>query len=66
VLAQGPEVTHVTPIPGMKTRAHLQDNLAALEVLLSGAEEQEMRRLVEMVKVQGERHPAAMMKTLDG
>jgi aryl-alcohol dehydrogenase-like predicted oxidoreductase len=56
----------VTPIPGMKTRAHLQDNLAALEVLLSGAEEQEMRRLVEMVKVQGERHPAAMMKTLDG
>jgi aryl-alcohol dehydrogenase-like predicted oxidoreductase len=63
VLAQGPDVT---PIPGMKTRAHLQDNLAALEVVLSGAEEQEMRRLVETVKVQGERHPAAMMKTLDG
>jgi aryl-alcohol dehydrogenase-like predicted oxidoreductase len=63
VLAQGSDVT---PIPGMKTRAHLQDNLAALDVVLSGAEEQELRRLVDTVKVQGERHPAAMMKTLDG
>jgi aryl-alcohol dehydrogenase-like predicted oxidoreductase len=63
VLAQGADVT---PIPGMKTRAHLADNLAALDVVLSGAEEQEMRGLVEMVKVRGERHPAAMMKTLDG
>ncbi len=63
VLAQGADVT---PIPGMKTRAHLNDNLGALEVLLSAAEEQELRHLVTMVQVQGERHPAAMMKTLDG
>jgi aryl-alcohol dehydrogenase-like predicted oxidoreductase len=63
VLAQGADVL---PIPGMKTRAHLDDNLGALEVILSVAEEQELRRLVDMVQVQGDRHPAAMMKTLDG
>jgi aryl-alcohol dehydrogenase-like predicted oxidoreductase len=63
VLAQGPDVT---PIPGMKTRAHLNDNLGALDVVLSGAEEQELRRLVDDLQVQGERHPAMMMKTLDG
>jgi aryl-alcohol dehydrogenase-like predicted oxidoreductase len=62
VLAQGADVT---PIPGMKTRAHLNDNLGALDVVLSAAEEQELRRLVDRVKVQGERHPAPMMKTLD-
>jgi aryl-alcohol dehydrogenase-like predicted oxidoreductase len=63
VLAQGPDVT---PIPGMKTRAHLNDNLGALQVSLSGAEEQQLRRLVDDLRVQGERHPAMMMKTLDG
>jgi aryl-alcohol dehydrogenase-like predicted oxidoreductase len=63
VLAQGPDVT---PIPGMKTRAHLNDNLGALQVSLSGAEEQELRRVVDGMQVQGERHPQMMMKTLDG
>jgi aryl-alcohol dehydrogenase-like predicted oxidoreductase len=62
VLAQGADVM---PIPGMKTRAHLNDNLGALDVVLSAAEDQELRRLVDRVKVQGERHPAPMMKTLD-
>ena len=63
VLAQGPDVT---PIPGMKTRAHLNDNLGALDVVLTPAEEQELRRLVDATRVLGERHPAPMMKTLDG
>jgi aryl-alcohol dehydrogenase-like predicted oxidoreductase len=62
VLAQGQDVT---PIPGMKTRAHLNDNLGALDVTLSAAEEQALRAVVDSVKVQGERHPPAMMKTLD-
>ena len=62
VLAQGQDVT---PIPGMKTRAHLNDNLGALDVTLSTAEEQQLRALVDSVKVQGERHPPAMMQTLD-
>jgi aryl-alcohol dehydrogenase-like predicted oxidoreductase len=62
VLAQGADVT---PIPGMKTRTHLNDNLGALQVALSGAEEQELRRLVDTLQVRGERHPPPMMKTLD-
>jgi len=55
----------VTPIPGMKTRAHLQDNIGSLQVVLSAAEELELRQLVDTVKPLGERHPAPMMKTLD-
>jgi aryl-alcohol dehydrogenase-like predicted oxidoreductase len=62
VLAQGQDVT---PIPGMKTRAHLDDNLGALQVSLSAAEEQELRRLVDDRQVLGDRHPAPMMRTLD-
>jgi aryl-alcohol dehydrogenase-like predicted oxidoreductase len=62
VLAQGADVL---PIPGMKTRAHLDDNLGALGVQLSAAEEQELRRLKDDLQVLGERHPAPMMKTLD-
>jgi aryl-alcohol dehydrogenase-like predicted oxidoreductase len=62
VLAQGPDVL---PIPGMKTRTHLHDNLGALQVSLSGAEEQELRHLVDALQVRGERHPPPMMKTLD-
>jgi aryl-alcohol dehydrogenase-like predicted oxidoreductase len=62
VLAQGEDVL---PIPGMKTRAHLNDNLGAPDVLLSGAETQQLRELVDGVQVRGDRHPAPMMKTLD-
>ncbi len=62
VLAQGADVL---PIPGMKTRLHLNDNLGALQVALSPGEEQELRRLVDTLQVRGERHPPPMMKTLD-
>jgi aryl-alcohol dehydrogenase-like predicted oxidoreductase len=63
VLAQGADVL---PIPGMKTRAHLDDNLGSLNVMLTPAEEQQLRQLVDAGQVLGERHPAPMMKTLDG
>ena len=63
VLAQGADVL---PIPGMKTRAHLDDNLGALAVQLTAAEEHEIRRLTDELQVLGERHPPPMMKTLDG
>jgi aryl-alcohol dehydrogenase-like predicted oxidoreductase len=62
VLAQGADVL---PIPGMKTRAHLDDNLGSLNVMLTPAEEQQLRQLVDAGQVLGERHPAPMMKTLD-
>jgi aryl-alcohol dehydrogenase-like predicted oxidoreductase len=62
VLAQGPDVL---PIPGMKSRAHLEDNLGALAVALSATEQQGLRALVDEIGVQGERYPAAMMAALD-
>jgi len=62
LLAQGADVL---PIPGMKTRAHLDDNLGSLNVMLTPAEEQQLRQLVDAGQVLGERHPAPMMKTLD-
>ncbi len=62
VLAQG---EHVTAIPGMKTRAHLRDNSAAVDVRLTAAEEQELRARVADIPVQGDRHAPAMMKVID-
>ena len=62
VLAQGQDVL---PIPGQKTLKHLDDNLGALDVRLSPAEEQQLRTLVDGLQVAGERHPPAMMKTLN-
>jgi aryl-alcohol dehydrogenase-like predicted oxidoreductase len=62
VLAQG---TDVLPIPGMKTRAHLNDNLGSLAVVLAPEEEQQLRALADAAQVRGDRHPAPMMKTLD-
>jgi len=62
VLAQG---DYVTAIPGMKTRAHLKDNLGALNVRLSAAEERELRTKIAALTVQGDRHTAPMMKAID-
>ncbi len=60
VLSRSPRVV---TIPGVKTRRHLQDNLAALQVQLLP---QQIRRIDGLAAVvQGERHPAAMMKILD-
>jgi aryl-alcohol dehydrogenase-like predicted oxidoreductase len=56
----------IHPIPGMKTRGHLADNLGALDVALSPAERSELARLVQGLGVHGERHPPSMMKILNG
>lgn len=61
VLAQGALV-----IPGMKTRAHLEDNIGALDVRLSEADQKELNGAIEAITVRGERHAPAMMKVLDG
>ena len=62
VLAQGEEMT---VIPGMKTRAHLNENLGALEVTLSAVEQQDLRAKLAAIPAQGDRHAPAMMKVLD-
>ncbi|HUN26716.1 MAG TPA: aldo/keto reductase [Steroidobacteraceae bacterium] len=63
VLAQGEEVL---PIPGMKTRAHLTDNLDALEVIVTPEERAGLHALVERIGVRGERYPPAMLRALGG
>jgi aryl-alcohol dehydrogenase-like predicted oxidoreductase len=60
VLSRSPRVV---TIPGMKTRAHLADNLGAAAVRLTAAQ---IARLDELAqRVIGDRHPPAMMKILD-
>ncbi len=62
VLAQGEQIV---TIPGMKTRAHLDQNLGALDITLSPAEQQELRTAIAELTVCGDRHTAAMMKAVD-
>jgi aryl-alcohol dehydrogenase-like predicted oxidoreductase len=52
-------------IPGMKTRAHLRDNLGALAVKLDPAALRELTELLDQIGVRGERHPPAMMAAID-
>jgi aryl-alcohol dehydrogenase-like predicted oxidoreductase len=61
VLSQG-----VFVIPGMKTRAHLGENVDVLDVTLSGTEQEELNARIEAITVRGYRHAPAMMKVLDG
>jgi aryl-alcohol dehydrogenase-like predicted oxidoreductase len=62
VLAQGDDLL---PIPGMKTRAHLNDNLGALDVRFSKAELDELNATMARTPVQGERYPPGMLQALD-
>jgi aryl-alcohol dehydrogenase-like predicted oxidoreductase len=62
VLSRAPEVV---TIPGMKTRAHLAENLAGGELLLAPEQLQRIEDLLASSPVAGERHPPAMMKILD-
>ncbi len=63
VLAQGEDVL---PIPGMKTRTHLADNLGALEIRLTPVERDGLRALVDQIGVRGDRYPGAMLRALGG
>jgi aryl-alcohol dehydrogenase-like predicted oxidoreductase len=61
LLAQGADIF---PIPGTKRRAHLQDNLAALGVSLTGEEAAALRRGIDDSRVLGTRYPAMQMPLL--
>jgi aryl-alcohol dehydrogenase-like predicted oxidoreductase len=62
VLSRAPEVV---TIPGMKTRAHLRDNLAAGQLSLAPALLQRIDDLLAASPVAGERHPPGMMQAID-
>jgi aryl-alcohol dehydrogenase-like predicted oxidoreductase len=62
VLARSPRVM---TIPGMKTRAHLRDNLRALQLDLSRDQLAAIDAVVSALPVIGERHPPAMMQIID-
>jgi aryl-alcohol dehydrogenase-like predicted oxidoreductase len=63
VLAQGEEII---PIPGTTRRAHLEENLAALEITLTA---QDLARLAEAAPkgvAAGDRYPEGGMKAVNG
>jgi aryl-alcohol dehydrogenase-like predicted oxidoreductase len=63
VMAQGP---HIVPIPGSKSRKHLEDNAGAAEVTLSTDELAEIDAAFPPDEVAGERYAPSMMETLNG
>ncbi|MFO1401258.1 MAG: aldo/keto reductase [Steroidobacteraceae bacterium] len=62
VLARDP---NIVVIPGMKTRAHLRDNLAAGTLRLDAAALAEIEASFAAIGVRGERHPPAMMAAIE-
>lgn len=63
LMAQGDDII---PIPGTKKIKYLEENLGALNVKLSDAEEKEIRDLVENAEVHGQRYPEAFMSHVFG
>ena len=63
VLAQGNDIV---PIPGTKRVAYLEDNLGALDVVLTPEDEERVREEVSKVPITGERYQPAMMKLIHG
>ncbi|PYI02579.1 aldo/keto reductase [Aspergillus sclerotiicarbonarius CBS 121057] len=57
LLAQGPDVF---PIPGTRTVKYLEQNAAAVDVVLSEEEVNEIRASVEKAKFEGARYPDGM------
>lgn len=59
LLAQGPDVV---PIPGTKRERYFKENMAALQVVLSPAEVQELTAVADPSKVVGERYGGVLSK----
>jgi aryl-alcohol dehydrogenase-like predicted oxidoreductase len=62
VLAQGEEVV---PIPGTTRRAHLEENVAALELTLSPEDLARLNEVVPKGATAGERYPEQAMKVVN-
>jgi aryl-alcohol dehydrogenase-like predicted oxidoreductase len=63
VLAQGPDVA---PIPGTRSRDRLEENAAAVEIVLSDEELTEIDAVIPRDLVVGDRYPEEAMRMLDG
>jgi aryl-alcohol dehydrogenase-like predicted oxidoreductase len=62
VLAQGEDIV---PIPGTRRAATLDENLAALDIVLSKSDCDDLAAAIDPGGVKGDRYPAAMMGTLE-
>ena len=62
VLAQGQDVV---PIPGTKRRKYLEENVGALEVMLTADDLERIEEAVPKNAAAGSRYPEAMMKLLN-
>jgi aryl-alcohol dehydrogenase-like predicted oxidoreductase len=61
LLAQGPDIV---PIPGTKRRKYLEENCAALDVRLSAAEIDELKRAFPLNVTAGTRYPEKQLSGL--
>ena len=61
LLAQGPDIV---PIPGTKRRAHLVQNLGALDVPLTAEDAADLAAAIDDADVHGTRYPQPQMATL--
>ena len=62
VLAQGQDVV---PIPGTKRRKYLEENVGALEVMLTADDLERIDEVAPKDVAAGSRYPEAMMKLLN-
>lgn len=63
VLAQGEDII---PIPGTTRRAHLEENVAALEITLTAEDRARLAELAPKGVAAGERYPEGGMKLVNG
>ena len=62
MLAQGEDIV---PIPGTKRRRYLEDNLGALDVVLTDADFVHFDEVLPPGAAQGARYPQASMASID-
>jgi aryl-alcohol dehydrogenase-like predicted oxidoreductase len=61
-MAQGSRMgTFILPIPGAKSRKHLEENLRAAEIVLSPDDLAEVDRIVPLGAASGTRYPVGQM-----
>ena len=61
-MAQG---THIVPIPGAKSRGHLEENVKALEIELTPEDLGRLEAIVPAGAARGNRYPERQMKRVN-